>query len=621
MRNRIPHLIAAVAFLFVSLLLAVTPCYGSSPQKTEIQDILDDLQGLQFDEFVDASYKQVLLRSPEMVTSMGLSETLGIRDDELDTICNDFVVETYELEAGIHEILKGYDREALSYEQQISYDSYSWILDGWAVEHEWMYHFYPVTHGFSRQNELFRFFEDEHPLETPQNAEDYISRLEQVDDQFACLVQNLEDSETHGVLAPAQMLQRAADQVRGIVPGSARDLPFYTTFVTKTATIAELSQAQRQALYAQAEQTINSSVIPAYQALVTKLDQQVQRAPAMNGVWQLPDGDAFYDARVRHHTTTDLTPAEIHQKGLDEAQRIRGEIWEHFTTLGYPTNETFQQLYERVAVDSGIVRAADIVPLNESFIRQAQEDVKEVFDIEPEAEVIVIGGSGGGFYVHASLDGSRPGAYYIGNQTDDYRYWMRTIAYHEAVPGHHFQIAIGNEQDVPLFTKGGGFYTAFVEGWALYAEYLAMEMGWYENDVYSELGRLQWELLRAARLVVDTGLHHYRWSRQKAIDYYIDTVGATTALATQQIDLYLYYVGYFTAYKTGMLKILELREHAQDELGEDFDIKEFHRTVLLHNRLPLPLLERLVDDYIEETQQRRLARIPRRPTGRRGGGR
>jgi uncharacterized protein (DUF885 family) len=617
MRLKDSLFIRGAALFLIGLASAVPPCFG---QSSDIQDILDDLQGLPFDEFIDASYKQVLLRSPELVTSMGLSETLGIRDDQLDTICNDFIIETYELEAGILEILETYDREALSYEQQISYDSYSWILDGWAVEHEWMYHFYPVTHGFSRQNELFRFFEDEHPLETYQNAMDYVSRLQQVDDQFRCLRSNLDDSEARGILAPAQMLQLAADRIRWVVPGVARDTPFYTTFVTKTAAIAELSLAQRQALYAQAEQTINTSVIPAYQALVTKLDEQVPRAPAMNGVWQLPDGDAFYDARVRHHTTTDLTPAEIHQKGLDEVDRIRDQIREHFDTLGYPTNETFQQLFDRVAVDSGLVRAEDIVSLNESFIRQAQEDIKEVFDIEPETEVMVIGGRGGGFYVSGSLDGSRPGAYYIGNQVDDYRYWMRTIAYHEAVPGHHFQIAIGNELDVPLFTKGGGFYTAFVEGWALYAEYLAMEMGWYENDVYSELGRLQWELLRAARLVVDTGLHYNRWSRQQAIDYYVDTVGATTGLATQQIDLYLYYVGYFTAYKTGMLKILELRQHAMDELGEDFDIKEFHRAVLLHNCLPLPLLERLVDDYIEETKLRRLARIPRRPSGRRGGG-
>jgi uncharacterized protein (DUF885 family) len=359
---------------------------------------------------------------------------------------------------------------------------------------------------------------------------------------------------------------------------------------------------QRQELLNEALQAINSSVIPAYQGLVAALDEQIPGAPAMNGVWQLPDGDDFYDAMVRHHTTTGLSAAEIHQRGLDEVARIRGETRDAFDLLGYPVNETFAQLYDRVAVDSGVVPAEEIVALNEGFIRQAQEDITEVFDIAPQTEVIVIGGAGGGFYVPGSLDGSRPGAYYIGNQTDSYRFWMRTIAYHETVPGHHFQIAIGNEQDVPLFSKSGNMYTAFVEGWALYAEYLVMELGWYDDDIYSELGRMQWELLRAARMVVDTGLHHYRWSRQQAIDYYIDAVGTAPELATQQIDLYLYWPGYFTAYKTGMMKILELRQHAMDELGELFDIKDFHRAALLHNRLPLPLLERVIGDYIVSTK-------------------
>jgi len=602
MRNRIPLLIAGAAFLFISVVLLVPNSVGSSRQDGDTQDILDTLQGLQFDEFVDASYKQILLRSPEVVTSMGLSQSLGIRDDQLDNICYSFVGETYELMAGIHEILNSYNRSELDYEQQISYDSYSWILSDRAAEHEYMYHFYPVTHGFSRQNDLFRFFEDEHPLETLENAEDYISRLAQVDDQFACLIQNLGDSEARGIMAPAQMLQRAADNIRGVVPGSAADLSFYTTLATKTEAIAELSVVQRQELLNEALQAINSSVIPAYQGLVAALDEQVPGAPAMNGVWQLPDGDDFYDAMVRHHTTTGLSAAEIHQRGLDEVARIRGETRDAFDLLGYPVNETFAQLYDRVAVDSGVVPAEEIVALNEGFIRQAQEDITEVFDIAPQTEVIVIGGAGGGFYVPGSLDGSRPGAYYIGNQTDSYRFWMRTIAYHETVPGHHFQIAIGNEQDVPLFSKSGNMYTAFVEGWALYAEYLVMELGWYDDDIYSELGRMQWELLRAARMVVDTGLHHYRWSRQQAIDYYIDAVGSTPELATQQIDLYLYWPGYFTAYKTGMMKILELRQHAMDELGELFDIKEFHRAVLLHNRLPLPLLERVIEDYIVSTQ-------------------
>jgi uncharacterized protein (DUF885 family) len=315
-------------------------------------------------------------------------------------------------------------------------------------------------------------------------------------------------------------------------------------------TIAELGVAQRQELLGEAIQTINSSVIPAYQALVAALDKQVPRAPAMNGVWQLPDGDGFYSAMLRHHTTTELGAAEIHQKGLEEVARIKGEIRSAFANMGYPLDETFAQLYHRVAVDSGVIRAEEIVPLIEGFIRQAQEDITEVFDIAPETEVIVIGTAGGGFFVAGSLDGTRPGAFYIGNQTDGYKYWMRTIAYHETVPGHHFQIAIGNEQDVPLFSKGGSIYTAFVEGWALYAEYLVNELGWYDDDIYSELGRMQWELLRAVRMVVDTGLHHFHWSRQQAIDYYIDTVGETPEQAAQQIDLYLYWPGYFTAYKT-----------------------------------------------------------------------
>ena len=615
MDHRIPRSIA-VSVLLCAGVSMVVPVSGSSLVDGDIQDILDDLRGLPFDEFIDASYVQILLRSPEMVTSLGLSRSLGTRDDQLDNICYSFVDQTYELMAGIRQILSTYARDELSYEQQISYDSYAWILAGWAVEHDYMYHFYPVTHGFSRQNELFRFLEDEHPLETLINAKDYIARLRKVDDQFACLIRNLEDSEARGILAPAEMLQRAADAIRGIVPGTATDLTLYTNFAAKIALIDEISQAERQDLLTEAEITIKGNVIPAYQALTAKLDEQIPHAPAMNGVWQLPDGDAFYASRVRHHTTTDLSSDEIHQTGLDEVERIRTQIRDAFDSLGYPGNGTFAELYDRVAVDSGVVPAGQIVALNEGFIRQAQADITEIFDIAPETEVIVIGGQGGGFYVSGSLDGSRPGAYYIGNQTDSYRYWMRTIAYHEAVPGHHFQISIGNEQDVPLFTKGGGFYTAFVEGWALYAEYLAMELGWYDDDIYSELGRLQWELLRAARLVVDTGLHAKRWSRQRAIDYYIETVGATPGLASQQIDLYLYYVGYFTAYKTGMMKILELRQHAMDELGERFDIKEFHRAVLLHNRLPLPLLERLIEDYIE-SKRPRPAPAPRRATGRR----
>jgi uncharacterized protein (DUF885 family) len=584
--------------LALLLLLPAVSSGSASSGADDIQAVLDGLRGLDFDTFVDESFKQILLRSPETVTSLGLSETLGIRDDRLDAICSEFVEDTYRLEAGILDILGEYPRHELDARQQISFDSYSWLLAARETEHEFMYHFYPVTHGFSRQNDIIRFLSDEHPLGSLENAEDYISRLEQVDDQFACLVRNLEESEERGIVAPAEMLLRAAHQIRGIVPGTARGLPFYTVFAEKLALIAGLSETQRQHLLSRAEQAVDSSVIPAYQALVASLDRQVLLAPPMNGVWQLPDGDRFYRSRLRYHTTADLSPDEVHQMGLDEVARIRGEIRAAFDALGYPSDQGFAQLYERVGQDSSVIPAGQIVAAAEAIIRQAEQQIGEAFDIAPQTRVVVIGGTGT-FYVSGSLDGSRPGAYYIADQEDTYRYWMRTIAYHEAVPGHHFQISIGNELPVPLFTKAGTIYTGFVEGWALYAERLAADLGWYRDDAYSDLGRLQWELLRAARMVVDTGLHARRWSRQQAIDYYVDTVGTEIGLATGQIDLYLYYPGHFSAYKIGMMKLLELRQRAQAELGGRFDIKEFHRVVLLNNRLPLSVLERVVQDYID----------------------
>jgi len=604
-----------VSVVLVGTLASASVVRSAPSSDQDIETILDTLTGLRFDHFVDESYKQVLLRTPEEVTSLGLSQLLGTRDDRLDTICYDYVEATYDLKDGILDILGTYPRRTLGYEQQITLDSYTWILEAWAAEREFMYHFYPVNHGMSRQNRLFRFFSDEHPLETLANAEDYVSRLWQVDDQFACLVSNLEDSRQQGIMAPAQFLQWAADRIRGIVPGTARDLSLYTDFAAGLEEIEGLSPAQREDLLLQAEQAINGSVIPAYQALVAALDQQVPLAPPMNGVWQLPDGDRFFTTSLRFNTTTDLTPDEVHQIGLAEVDRIRSEIRAGFDALGYPANASFAELYERVGQDSGIIPADQIVAHAEAIIDQAELDLVEAFDISPSIPVVVIGGTGT-FYVPGALDGSRAGAYYINDRTDAYRYWMRTIAYHEAIPGHHFQITIGNDQDVPLFTKAGLIYTGFVEGWALYAERLVSDLGWYDDDVYSDLGRLQWELLRAARMVVETGLHAKRWSRQQAIDYYIDVVGADPGLAQGQIDLYLYYYpGYFSSYKVGMMTILELRQRAQDELGDLFDIKEFHRVVLLHNRMPLALLENVVQDYIDMRSNPPPA--PRRPAGRR----
>jgi len=295
-----------------------------------------------------------------------------------------------------------------------------------------------------------------------------------------------------------------------------------------------------------------------------------------------------------------LTAAEIHQLGLTELQRIHTEMRALFDQLGYPQNETLEQLYARVATDGGIIPAVDVKATYEAIIRAAEQDVVAAFDIFPSASVVVAEDDFGGFYIGPSFDGTRPGAFYAGTTVDQPWFEMPSLTYNESVPGHHTQIAIAQEQAVgPTFRKGVRF-TAFVEGWALYAERLAYELGWYGNDLYGDLGRLQFEALRAARLVMDTGIHSMGWSFDQAAQFNQGNIGASLSASQGAAGRYSVAPGQATAYMVGMLRILEARQRAMDELGVLFDLKEFHRIVLTSGGVPLELLDGVVDNYIAE---------------------
>lgn len=270
-----------------------------------------------------------------------------------------------------------------------------------------------------------------------------------------------------------------------------------------------------------------------------------------------------------------------------------------FDQLGYPQNESLQELYTRVATDGGIVPANEALARYESLIEFARQRLDQAFDIFPEFDVIVESDPGGGYYIGPSLDGSRPGAFYAGTTQRPY-YDMPTLTFHESLPGHHTQIALALEQDVPLFRKLINV-TGFVEGWALYAERLAYELGWYDNDVYGNLGRLQFEALRAARLVMDTGIHDLGWSLDEARQFNEDNVGWSFGASQGAALRYSVYTGQATAYYVGMLAILEQRQRAMDELGALFDLKAFHRAVLTNGAVPLTLLDSVVDGYIQAT--------------------
>jgi uncharacterized protein (DUF885 family) len=329
-----------------------------------------------------------------------------------------------------------------------------------------------------------------------------------------------------------------------------------------------------------------------------------------DGFWKHPDGDAAYAYWLRHHTTLDLTADEIHELGLLEVARIQVEMEDLFTELGI-TGDNLDMKMNQVTFYGGAMplRTNDdrqaVLDEYQALIDHAEQNLSDLFDLRPKADVVVepvyAPNAPGAYYVSPSLDGSRPGMFYVNMTTVNVaRHGMPTLAYHEAIPGHHFQIAIQQElTGIPSFRTGIN-YTSYAEGWALYAEYLAWEVGFYEDDPYGNLGRLQSELFRAARLVVDTGIHAKGWSREEAIDYMVEIVGYSRTDMTREVERYIVWPGQATAYKIGMLKILELRERAMQALGDDFDIKEFHNLILGNGAMPLEILERVVDDYIAE---------------------
>jgi uncharacterized protein (DUF885 family)/Tol biopolymer transport system component len=560
------------------------------------------LAGLPIAEFFDQSFRFLMLRDPEWIVSEGLTEILDAHSDQLTDISDGYLRQTQDLQVAVLDLLHGYDRDKLSPEEQVSYDVYEWYLEDLIRQAEFMYYDYPVAHfTIGVQNQLINFFTDIHPVENRQDAEDYISRLSQVDTKIDGLIEGLKLREQAGIVAPKFILQWSTGGIRNIAQSSPRRTPFYGAFEAKLIALEGMGDETKQALLDEAGEAIAASVIPAYQELETYLEHLKSVAPSDDGVWQFPNGEAYYAQVLRHFTTTDMTPEEIHDLGYKELERIHEEMRGVFKRIGYPVEGVgWPDLFDRVAEEGGYVSGSQAAQIYEQVISEAESKLDTAFDLQPEADLVVIGGSTGDYYVSGALDGSRPGAFYAlvtGGQ--DY-YGMPTLAYHEGVPGHHFQISIAQETDLPLFRNIIGFL-GYTEGWALYAERLAWELGWYDDDPYGDLGRLQAEAFRAARLVIDTGIHVKGWTYDQALEFMVENVGfepGDNVSPEFEISRYIAWPGQAAAYKIGMLKILELRHRAMDQLGGNFDLRGFHNVILSNGSMPLDILERVVEDYI-----------------------
>jgi uncharacterized protein (DUF885 family) len=562
-----------------------------------------------FDDFLEEAYFAQITRDPELISELGLAQVFGMDNSQLTDVSDAYQLETYQLLQDQLNTLHAYDRAELTAEQQLSYDLFEWYLDDLLRGKEFRFYDYPVNQTLGVQNSLIEFMTDRHPITNLEDAQDYISRLEGFTKKFDQLIEWLQIQEAQGITPPKFVIQRALSQLNWYCTQDAADFSLSAEFAAKLADLGGISSEQRSELNRAAVRAVEENVIPAYEKLRTYFRHLLEIADTDDGFWKHPDGDAAYAYWLRHHTTLDMTADEIHELGLQEVARIQAEMDRIFTEFGI-TGDTLAMKMRQVALYGGTMSLdteADrqaVVDEYQALIDQADQNLSDLFDLRPRADVVVVSvyapNAPGAYYVSPSVDGSRPGMFYVNVAGEEVaRYSMPTLAYHEAIPGHHFQIAIQMElTGIPTFRTGVN-YTSYAEGWALYAEYLASEAGFYDDDPYGNLGRLQSELFRAARLVVDTGIHAKGWSREQAIDYMVENVGYARSYVTSEIERYIVWPGQATAYKIGMLKIMELRERAAQALGEDFDLKEFHNLILGNGAMPLEILERVVEGYIE----------------------
>ena len=443
-----------------------------------------------------------------------------------------------------------------------------------------------------------------HPLRSLGDMDNYLLRLQQVDDRMAEALAQSRLMAERGVIPPSFILNATLEQMSRFVVGSAQDNPLTTTLVSKTANLPDITDAQRTEYANRAAAIVQQEIYPVWQSAIETLQAQQARASADAGLWRFPNGEAIYAYQLRRYTTTDYTADEIHEIGLREVARIETEMDGLLRQLGL-TDGSIQDriatLRERLAYsndDAGreqIMRDIDMM-LADALVRSASG----LFDRMPKADVIAQPyprfrwDNAAASYTAPPLDGSRPGIFQMPLRPSRLtNFALRSLVYHETVPGHHFQIAlVGEDPNLPKFmqTRAFGGSAASSEGWALYAEQLANEFGWYEGDIEGLLGQLDSALFRARRLVVDTGLHAKGWTREQAIDFGIEA---------SEIERYVVMPGQATSYMVGQLRITELREKAKAALGDKFEIAQFHNVVLGLGVVPLPVLERAVDAYIK----------------------
>ncbi|HEV2708199.1 MAG TPA: DUF885 domain-containing protein [Pyrinomonadaceae bacterium] len=514
--------------------------------------------------------------------------------------------------------LKAIDRKALSTADQLNYDLFLKDLEMDIEEHKFRTYLLPINQrgGIQTADELAELLR----FQTVQDYNDWIARLRRFPRLMEQTMALMREGVRARILWPKVTQQRVPAQIEKQIVSAPEESPFYKPFRQFPDTISE---AERQRLTREARDAISTDIIPAFRQLKDYFEREYLPASFEQvGVWQMPQGGDYYAFLARRYTTTDATPEQIHERGLSEVARIRAEMQKIMTQVGF--RGTHKEFFKKLRTDDEFYykKPEELLEAYRAISKRIDPHLVKVFKTLPRTPYGVIPipdkiapDTTTAYYNSPAPDGSRPGYYYVNLYKPETRpkWEMMALSLHEAVPGHHLQIARAQELgEIPKFRRYGG-YTAFIEGWGLYAESLGDDMGLYD-DPYSKFGQLTYEMWRAVRLVVDTGMHHFKWDRQRAIDYFLDNAAKTELDVRNEIDRYITMPGQALAYKTGELKLKELRARASSELGASFDIREFHDIVLGSGAVPLDVLERNVNQWI--TAQKRAAAERQRTTER-----
>jgi uncharacterized protein (DUF885 family) len=600
------------------LLASATPTGTPTPPPPSVPEIIDTLTGLPFDEFVEEAYRQLQLRDPDNLIINGFAEVYGLPSNSLFTdLSQTYLRETQQLEIGIQDLMESYDRDSLSADQQISYDCFEWYLDMLVQGQAFAdYRFY-VNPVWGLQNAPVDIL-IELPLESKQDAEKTIARLASLEEWTAQVIEGMGLNEQAGAIPPKYVLEDTIAQIDTILnteggePPEATGMEVYTNFRGKIHQMSGVTEEEKGAFLEAAEKEVEESYIPAYQALRDHLVTLTTIAIEDPNAWKLPGGEAYYDYLLGYMTGTDLSADEIHALGLAEVARIQAEIREAATALGLPADISMAELNRRIREESPTLTGEALLQKYEQILAAAEEASQAYFNLRPSAGVTIVKAADGppAYYAAPKPGSDEPGVMPVNldlsPQLVNYNEYV--LVHHETIPGHYIQITLAQELDVPNIQRYYAVnpylqkyvFEAYAEGWALYGEGLAWEMGLYEGEPWANLGRLRLSLLRAVRTVVDTGIHAKGWTLDEAADYLEEATGTTQSRAT--LTRYLVNPGYPTGYFVGWVKIREMRQLAMDQLGEDFDIKAFHDAILGHGVLPIKVMERIATEWIDAQQ-------------------